>query len=66
MGSEERNNIHIPELGCTMGQAWGSLKKSWKQLKYYLSVGDFEKVEELKARISHIRVAMGLENQELY
>ena len=44
------------------------LKKSWKQLKYYLSVGDFERVELLKVRIHDIREAMGLENaeEELY
>jgi hypothetical protein len=29
MDAYERN-IYIAELGCTMGQAWGALKKSWK------------------------------------
>jgi hypothetical protein len=66
MDSEERNNIRIPELGCTMGQAWGSLKKSWQQLKYCLKIGDYERVEILKERISNIRAAMGLENQEIW
>lgn len=34
----------------TMGQAWGALKKLWRQLKYNLSIGDYHKVEKLKAR----------------
>ena len=66
MDAYERNNIYITELGCTMGQAWGALKKSWRQLKYNLSIGDYERVEELKARISYIRSAMGLENEEIW
>jgi hypothetical protein len=66
MDAYERNNVYIPELAMTMGQSWGALKKSWKQLKYNLSVGDYHRVEELKARIYHIREAMGLENEELY
>ena len=66
MDAYERNNIYIAELGCTMGQAWGALKKSWRQLKYNLSIGDYDRVEELKARISYIRSAMGLENEEIW
>jgi hypothetical protein len=66
MDAYERNNIYIAELGCTMGQAWGALKKSWRQLKYNLSIGDYHRVEELKARISYIRSAMGLENEEIW
>jgi hypothetical protein len=68
MDAYERNNIYIAELGCTMGQAWGALKKSLRQLKYCynLSIGDYDRVEELKARISCIRSAMGLENEEIY
>lgn len=66
MDAIERNNIFIPELDMTMGSAWGSLKKSWAQLKFALREGDYNRVEELKKRISHIRSEMGLENEELY
>jgi hypothetical protein len=66
MDAYQRNNIYIAELGCTMGQAWGALKKSWRQPKYNLSIGDYDRVEELKARISYIRSAMGLEYQETW
>jgi hypothetical protein len=66
MDAHERNNIYIKDLGMTMGSAWESLKKSWRQLKYNLAIGDFEKVETLKGRITHLRDAMGLENEELY
>jgi hypothetical protein len=52
MDAYEGNNIYIAELGCRMGQAWGALKKSWRELKYNLSIGDYDRVEELKARIS--------------
>lgn len=38
MDAYERNNIYIADLGCTMGQAWGALKKSWRQLKYNLGI----------------------------
>jgi hypothetical protein len=55
MDAHERNNIYIKELGMTMGSAWGALRKSWRQLKYNLAIGDFEKVETLKARITHLR-----------
>jgi hypothetical protein len=48
----------------TMGQARGALKKSWRSLKYNMSIGDYEKVEVLKARIFHVRGAMGLEGAE--
>jgi len=65
MDAYERNNIYIAELGCTMGQARGALKKSWRQLKYNPSISD-DRVEELKARISYIRSAMGLENEEIW
>ena len=65
MDAYERNNIYIAELGCTMGQARGASKKSWRQLKYNPSISD-DRVEELKARISYIRSAMGLENEEIW
>lgn len=65
MDAYERNNIYIAELGCTMGQAWGALKKSWRQLKY-TSVSEIMRVEELKTRIIDIRSAMGLENEEIW
>ena len=65
MDAYERNNIYIAELGCTMGQERGALKKSWRQLKYNPSISD-DRVEELKARISYIRSAMGLENEEIW
>ena len=65
MDAYERNNIYIAELGCTMGQARGALKKSWRHLKYNPSISD-DRVEELKARISYIRSAMGLENEEIW
>ncbi|MGA9155045.1 MAG: hypothetical protein WBZ36_31055 [Candidatus Nitrosopolaris sp.] len=42
MDSTERNSIYIKELGMTMRQAWGALKKSWRQLKYNMSIGDYE------------------------
>ena len=61
MDAYERNNIYIAELGCTLGQAWGALK-NWK---YNLTIGDYDSVEELKARIS-FRSAMGLENEEIW
>ena len=64
--AHERNAIYVAELGMTYGQGWSSLKKSWRQLKYCLKIGDFERVEELKSRISHTRSAMGLDNEELY
>jgi hypothetical protein len=64
MDAYERNNSYIAELDCTMGQAWGVLKKSWRQLKYNLSIGDYHRVGESKARIS--RPAMGLENEEIW
>jgi len=66
MGAHERNNLHIKELGMSMGQAWGALKKSWKQYKFALATGDYKKIEGLKDRISYIREAMGLENEEIY
>jgi hypothetical protein len=66
MDSEERRNLYIPELAMTWGQSYSALKKSWHQLKYCLKFGDFERVEILKTRISHIRESMGLENEELY
>jgi hypothetical protein len=51
----------------TIGSAWGALKKSWAQLKLALRNGyDYERIEALKARIYHIREAMGLENEELF
>ena len=59
MDAYERNNIYIAELGCTMGQAWGALKKSWRQLKY-TSVSEIMRVQGLKTRIIDIRSAMGL------
>jgi hypothetical protein len=37
----------IAEVGYTMGQAWIALKKSLRQLKYNLSIGDYDRVEEL-------------------
>ncbi|MGC2685552.1 MAG: hypothetical protein WA323_27155, partial [Candidatus Nitrosopolaris sp.] len=61
-----RNNIYISELAMTMGQAWGSLKKSWKLFKLALRERDHERVEELKNRISHIRAAMDVENEEIW
>lgn len=66
MEANERNMIYIPELGMSYGSAWSSLKKSWRQLKYCLKIGDYERVEMLKERISNIRAAMGLENQEIW
>gem|GEM_PF-4030805 len=53
MDAYERNNIYIAELGCTMGQARGALKKSWRQLKYNPSISD-DRVEEL-SRLSKAR-----------
>jgi len=47
MDAYERNNIYIAELGCTMGQARGALKKSWRQLKYNPSISD-NRVEQGK------------------
>lgn len=55
MEAAERNAIYVKELGMRYGCAWSALKKSWRQLKYCLKIGDFERVETLKARISHIR-----------
>ena len=46
------NNIYIAELGCTMGQARGALKKSWRELKYNPSISD-DRVEEL-SRLSTV------------
>jgi hypothetical protein len=66
MDSEERRNLYIPELAMTFGRSYSALKKSWQQLKYSLKVGDYDRVEMLKTRISHIRDSMGLENEELY
>jgi len=66
MDAHERNSVYINELGCTMDKAWGSLKKSWRQLKYNLTIGDFDRVETLKARITNLSDAMGLKNEELY
>jgi len=48
-----------------MGEAWGALKKSWRQLKYNFSSGDYDRLEELKTRIRYIRSAMG-ENEEIW
>ena len=59
----EHNNIYIAELGCTM--CVGSFEEIM-ELKYNLSIGDYHKVEELKPRISYIRSAMGLENEEIW
>ncbi|MGC2570679.1 MAG: hypothetical protein WA364_04135 [Candidatus Nitrosopolaris sp.] len=42
------------------------MKKSWRQLKYNLTIGDFDRVETLKARITNLSDAMGLKNEELY
>jgi hypothetical protein len=47
----------------TMGRV-GSFEG--RQLKYNLSIVDYDRVEELKARISYIRSAMGLENEEIW
>ena len=66
MDAHEHNSIYIKDLGWTMDQAWGSLKKSWRQLKYNLTIGDFDRVETLKARITNLSDAMGLKNEELY
>jgi hypothetical protein len=66
MDAHERNSIYVKELSMSYGQGWSALKKTWWQLKYCLKIGDFEQVETLKARISYIRSAMGLENEELY
>jgi len=66
MDSYERNDIYIPELGMTMGSAWGSLKKTWVQLKLAYRNGDFSRVELLKERIHLLREGMGLPNEELY
>ena len=66
MEANERNSMYIAELGMSYGSAWSSLKKSWRQLKYCLKIGDFERVEMLKERISTVRWYMGLENEELY
>jgi DNA repair protein RadC len=46
-------------------EAKGALKKSWRQLKHNLSIGEYHRVEELKARISYIRSAMGLLRENL-
>lgn len=50
----------------TFGQSWGALKKSWRQLKLSMKIGDFERVDQLKERIFYIRASMGSENEELY
>ena len=50
MDAHEHNSIYIKDLGWTMDQAWGSLKKSWRQLKYNLTIGDFDRVETLRRR----------------
>lgn len=50
------NNIYIAELGYTMGQAWIALKKSLRQLKYNLSIGDYDRVKPELA-------TLGLEKQ---
>jgi hypothetical protein len=42
------------------------LRYAWKRLKYNLSIGDYEKVEELKAKIYRLRKYMGIPNDELY
>jgi len=55
--TESRNNIYIPELACTWGSAWSSLRKSRKLLKQALKEGDEERVELLKARITKIKTA---------
>ena len=51
----DRNNIYIKELGMTMGQSWGALRKTWRQYKLALRYGHYERIEALKARISYIR-----------
>jgi hypothetical protein len=66
MDSAERNSIYIKELGVEMGVAWHILKCTWRELKYNLSIGDYEKVEELKAKIYRLRKYMGISNDELY
>jgi hypothetical protein len=62
MEAAERNAIYVKELGMPYGCAWSALKKSWRQLKYCLKIGDFERVETLKARTSHIRWAWKMKN----
>ena len=66
MDAAERNAIYILELAMTMGQSWGALKKSWRSYMLALRDGDYDRVEELKSRISNIRAAMGLENEEIW
>jgi hypothetical protein len=66
MDARERNSIFIKELGMTMGSAWGALKKSRARYKLALRNGDYDRVEELKARISKLRTHMGIQNEELY
>ena len=66
MSWEERQLQYIPELRETYGQAWGSLKKTWKAFYIARNQGDGEKCIKLLERIQEIREAMGLEDEGTY
>ena len=46
-------DIYIAELGYTMGQTWIALKKSLRQLKYNLTIGDHDRIELELATFGH-------------
>lgn len=59
--TESRNNIFLMRWGA----AWSALRKSWKLFKQALYLGDIERQESYMKRINNIRLAMGLEGEEL-